>query len=89
MHFDHEEISIEPAKKSALGRGESQEIFNAGEKACIAFTEVYAMDVQSISDELAEAVKASYGDAGLVTLIEALGILDGLIRIDLLWGEPS
>lgn len=89
VHFKHEEFEIEPAKKSALGRAESQEVFGAGEKACMAFTEVYAMDVQSISDELAEAVKANYGDAGLVTLIEALGIFDGLIRVDLLWGESA
>jgi hypothetical protein len=57
----------------------------SGLDACIAFTEVYAMDVQAISDELAAAVKMHFDDAGLVTLIEALGIFDGLIRLELLW----
>ncbi len=33
-----------------------------------------------ITDEAADAVKAHYGDAGLVLLIEALGLIDGRIR---------
>jgi alkylhydroperoxidase family enzyme len=57
------------------------------EQACIAFTEVYVMDPQAITDEHAQAVKAFFGDAGLVTLVEALGVFDGLIRLQLLWQE--
>jgi alkylhydroperoxidase family enzyme len=63
--------------------------FSDADRACLAFTEVYAMDAQAITDELADAVKTHFGDAGLVLLVEALGILDGMIRLSLLWGLPA
>jgi hypothetical protein len=47
------------------------------------------MDTQAITDELAEAVKLHVGDAGLVLLVEALGILDGRTRLSLLWQLPA
>ena len=43
------------------------------------------MDVQAITDAQAEAVKAHFGDAGLVLLIEALGQFDGVARLRRLW----
>jgi len=63
--------------------------FTAAERACLAFAEVYAMDAQALTDEQAEAVKAHYGDAGLVLLIEALGIFDGMARVSRLWDLPA
>jgi len=48
--------------------------------AALLFAEYYWLDAQSITDEAADAVKAHYGDAGLVLLIEALGLIDGRIR---------
>ena len=47
------------------------------------------MDAQALTDELADAVKAHFGDAGLVLLVEALGILDGMTRLSLLWQLPA
>jgi hypothetical protein len=47
------------------------------------------MDAQALTDELAEAVKSHFGDAGLVMLVEALGILDGMTRLSLLWQLPA
>lgn len=83
-------VIVEPATAACSGRAQGEEDqVRAGEQACIAFTEVYAMDVQAITDEHADAVKAEFGDAGLVTLIEALGIFDGLIRLDLAWRESA
>jgi hypothetical protein len=43
------------------------------------------MDAQALTDEHAEAVKSHFGDAGMVLLVEALGILDGMTRLSLLW----
>ena len=43
--------------------------------------EVYSQDPAAITDEMAEAVKGVYGDTGLVVLIEALGFIDGRIRM--------
>lgn len=48
--------------------------------AVLLFAEYYWLDAQSITDEAADAVKAHYGEPGLVLLIEALGLIDGRIR---------
>ena len=51
-----------------------------GEKAVLLFAEYYWTDTQSIPADVGEAVKAHYGEPGLVLLIEALGLIDGRIR---------
>jgi len=51
------------------------------ERAAIEFCEVYAMDAQAITDELAAAVVEHVGEPGLVALIEALGFIDGRMRL--------
>ena len=43
------------------------------------------MDPQAITDAQAEAVKSELGDAGLVALIEALGLFYGMTRVRQLW----
>ena len=77
------EISIEKFKR--LPQWDTDPIFSPAERACLAFTEVYAMDTQALTDQHADAVKIHFGDAGLVLLVEALGILDGMTRLSLLW----
>ena len=72
-------------KRQALARWDSSEHIDAAERACLAFAEVYAMDVQAITDAQAQAVVAQFGDAGLVLLIEALGQFDGVARLRRLW----
>ena len=54
--------------------------FSAAEKAILLFTECYALDAQSIADEVAQQAKDHLGEPGLVFLIEALGCLDARIR---------
>ena len=73
-------------KRTHLAGWPAHPAFEPGERACLGFTEVYAMDAQALTDELAEQVKQHYGDAGLVLLIEALGIFDGMARLNRLWG---
>ena len=80
---------VEDGKREHLTHWDTDSRYSAVERACLAFTEVYAMDTQAISDELAEAVKLHVGDAGLVLLVEALGILDGRTRLSLLWQLPA
>ena len=62
------------------GRAHADPDFSAAEKAVFEFAEVYALDAQSITDELADRVKEHFGEPGLVLLIEALGCIDGRIR---------
>src|SRR5579863_194807 len=55
-------------------------LFSAAEKSVLLFCECYGLDPHSIADEVAEQAKAHLGEAGLVFLIEALGLIDGRMR---------
>lgn len=89
VDLQRQECAIAPDKLQQLKNWPTDSNFSDAERSCLAFTEVYAMDTQAITDELAEAVKLHFGDAGLVLLVEALGILDGMTRLSLLWQLPS
>ncbi len=71
-----------PARRAAVLAGNSfrSTEFTAAEKAVLQFTECYALDAQSIAEEVAGEAKAHLGEPGLVFLIEALGCLDARIR---------
>ncbi len=49
------------------------------------FAEIYAQDPGALTDELADGVKRHFGEAGLVCLIEALGFIEGRIRLALMF----
>lgn len=83
--WQREEVTLDQAQRDQLANWHGVDCFSTAEQACLGFTEVYAMDPQAITDELAEAVKAHYGEPGLVALIEALGLFYGLTRLSLLW----
>ena len=74
--------ALTPERRRAVLAGEALEsaAFTEAEKAVLLFAEYYGIDVQAITDEAADAVKAHHGEAGLVFLIEALGCIDGRIR---------
>ncbi|MBK7729731.1 MAG: hypothetical protein IPJ33_14905 [Gammaproteobacteria bacterium] len=59
--------------------------FSPAERAVLEFTEIYAQDPAAISDDLADAVKEHFGETGLMCLIEALGFIDGRIRLALIF----
>ncbi len=62
------------------GATHSNAAFSSAEQAVLLFCECYALDAQSIADEVAQAAKDHLGEPGLVFLIEALGLLDARIR---------
>ena len=59
--------------------------FSAAELAVLEFTEIYAQDPAAIGDDMADAVKQHFGEAGLVCLVESLGFIDGRIRLALMF----
>ena len=71
-----------PAKRAAVlgGRADRDPALSAAEQAVLGFAEYFWLDAGSITDAVANDVKAYLGEAGLVFLIEALGCLDGRIR---------
>ena len=78
-------VTLAAEKKDSLANWTSVDLFTASERACLEFAELYTMDVQSLTDEQAEAVKAHFGDAGLVALVQALGMFYGTTRVRQLW----
>lgn len=87
--WQREEIALPAAMRKDLSQWNKSASYSAAEQACLEFAEVYTMDPQAISDEQADAVKAYYSDAGLVALIEALGMFYGLTRVSQLWELPA
>jgi len=80
------ENGLEAAKIEALLAGNiSTGLFSAAELAVLDFTEIYAQDPAAISDDMADAIKRHFGEAGLVCLVEALGFIDGRIRLALMF----
>jgi alkylhydroperoxidase family enzyme len=79
----HPAVGLDEAKVAALlsGRSSAGSPFSAAERAALEFAELHVMDPAAITDELADEVKAHFGETGLVTLIEALGFIDGRIRL--------
>ena len=83
--LNHERVALAASKRSDIANWHRSDLFSEAERACIELTEMHVMDTRTISDAQADAVKAHFGDAGLVALIEAIGVLDGNIRLGLLW----
>lgn len=84
-----EDHPVDAAKRDNIRDWHQHEAFDAVERACLDFAEVYYMDPASITDEQADAVKSHVGDAGLIVLVEALGVFNGMIRLSLLWQLPT
>ncbi len=61
--------------------------FSESERAVLSFTEWYHVDPQSIPDDVAGEVIARLGQSGFVALIEALGFIDGRIRVALMYSR--
>jgi len=59
--------------------------FTDAELAVLEITEVYAQDPAAITDDMAERVKLHFGEPGLVCLVEALGFIEGRIRLALMF----
>ena len=83
--WQYQQVDVTIEQRESLSQWNKSPVFSATDKACLAFTEVYCMDPQSITDGQADAVKSKLGDAGLVALIEALGMFYGMTRVSQLW----
>lgn len=95
LHRASAELGIRQIPASAADEAKIQSLlngtwlkdtnFSAGELAALEFTEIYGQDASALSDENADSIKRHYGEAGLVCLIEALGFIDGRIRLGLVF----
>lgn len=81
--FVMRKLPIDEHKANAVlaGRYAESDLFDAAEKSALMLAEVYAQDPAAISDHMAAQVKQYVGESGLVCLIEALGFIDGRLRL--------
>lgn len=78
-------LSSEMVNLIRQGTYAGNSLFSSAAIAALELSEIYAQDPNAITDELTDAVKAHYGDAGLVCLIEALGFIESRIRLSLMF----
>jgi alkylhydroperoxidase family enzyme len=59
--------------------------FDPLDRACLAFTEHWVIDVASIDDDTVAAVREQLGDEGVVNFVNALLVVEQRIRLRLVW----
>ena len=74
-------------KISALTSWMRSPLITATERACLAFTDAFVIDVASLPDDTAAAVREHLGDAGLVDFASALLVLEQRQRLSLVWNS--
>ena len=58
---------------------------SAVDRACLAFTEMFVIDVASMDDETVAHVRDHLGDVGLANFVRALLVVEQRIRLRLVW----
>ena len=76
---------VDPALLDAIDTWYVDDRFGDIERACLAFTEQHVIDVASLPDEVAGAVRAHLGDEGLSNFVSALLVVEQRIRLRLAW----
>jgi alkylhydroperoxidase family enzyme len=59
--------------------------FRPIERACLAFVEQFVIDVATLDDDLAEALRSHLGDQGVVDLTAAVLVIEQRQRLRLVW----
>ena len=59
--------------------------FDPLDRACLAFTEQYVIDVASIDDDTVATVREYLGDVGVANFVNALLVAEQRIRLRLVW----
>ncbi len=76
-------------KVASLSQWSSSSLFNECEMSCLRFTEEFIVDVSSIPDSSAFAVRDHLGDEGFVNFVNALLVVEQRIRLQIVWGKLS
>mgnify|MGYP001467062187 CR=1 FL=1 len=78
---------LNPSKADAIAQWSSSNIFTEVEKSCLRFTEEFIIDVSSIPDASAVAVREHLDEDGFVTFVNALLVVEQRIRLLLVWSK--
>lgn len=76
---------VDPAMLDAIAAWPHDARFDDTDRACLAFAEHSVIDVASLDDDTAAAVRTHLGDAGLANFVSALLVVEQRIRLRLVW----
>ena len=86
-------IDVDPTLLDAIAAWPTDPRFDARDRACLAFAEHFVVDVASLADDTAAAVREHLGDQGLQDFATALLVVEQRIRLRLVWdrllGRPD
>ena len=78
---------LDPSKVGAITQWPTSNIFTDREKSCLRFSEEFIIDVSSIPDASASAVREHLGEERFVTFVNALLVVEQRIRLLLVWSK--
>lgn len=78
---------LDAATIEALPSWPTHDLFDDTDRACLAFTEQFVIDVASMPNELAEAVAEQLGGDGFASFVHALLALEQRQRLRLIWDQ--
>ena len=76
---------FDEAKAAALGSWSTSPLFDERDRACLAFTDQFVLDVASLDDVAAQRVSDRLGAQGLVDFTNALLVIEQRQRLRLIW----
>ena len=76
---------FDEAKATALSEWFRSPIYSSAERACLAFTDQFVIDVANLDDGTAATVRGQLGDQGFVDFVSALLIIEQRQRLRLAW----
>jgi alkylhydroperoxidase family enzyme len=78
---------VDAATLDALAQWPTSDRFTATDRACLAFTEQFVIDVATLDDATAFAVVDVLGDDGFATFVNALLVVEQRQRLHLVWSR--
>ena len=76
---------LDEERVATLSRWPTSPLFGPTERAGLAFTEQFVIDVAGLDDATAEAVRDALGEQGLVDFVDALLVVEQRQRLRLTW----
>ena len=76
---------LNSVKVSDLSQWPTSNHFSDLEKSCLRFTEEFIIDVASIPDDSAFAIRDDLGDEGFVNFVNALLVIEQRMRLLIVW----
>ena len=78
---------LDEASVDVLSRWMTSPLFGPRERACLAFTEQFVVDVAGLDDATAGAVRHELGEQGLVDFVNALLVVEQRQRLHVIWEQ--